>query len=137
MKIFFALVTIVALATFMTAPVQANEFYQKMNCLQTGGHWANGYCEKRKSRSSSVKASKQLKGDSEYYYNKSHAIDLAETEIMNKASEYCGTSYKSELSWHDYRTNCKQKNGESRCKQYATVTCLSKSCGSRFCGTGR
>ena len=61
----------------------------------------------------------------------------SETEIMNKAAEYCSSSYKSEISWSDHLTNCRHKSGEYRCKMYATVNCLSESCGSRFCGTYR
>ena len=139
MKQVIALVTFLALGIFLVTPVQAYKSTdkKKMECLQHGHHWADGYCEKRESGSSSTKASKELKGDSEYYYNESHSTDLAQTEIMNKASKYCGSSYKAELSWHDYKTDCKQRSGEYRCKQYATVACLSESCGSRFCGTKR
>jgi len=91
-----------------------------------------------KKENETVKSSKQLTGDSDsYFYNKKHAIDLAQTEIMNQASKYCSTSYKVKLSWHDNKADCKKLNKQFRCTYHATVSCLSESCGSSFCGTGR
>lgn len=109
----------------------------KMECLSRGGHYSNGYC-KEKNSSSNTPSSKQMKGDSEeYYYNKDHAIDLAQTEIMNKASEYCSSGYKSRIDWHDRNTTCTERNEQYRCQVYATTTCLSEPCGQRFCGSKR
>jgi len=134
---FFTLFTFIPVGTFTVSSAEAYN-HQKMKCLSKGNHWKNGVCYKRKRKSSNTPASKQINGSSdEYFYKRSTAIDLAQTEIMNKTSEYCGTSYKSRITWHDRNTSCKKRNSQYKCKVYATVKCLSESCGKRFCGTRR
>lgn len=106
------------------------------NSTETGG--TDTSKSKKKKEAEAVKSPKQLKGDSDsYFYNKSHAIDLAQTEIMNKASKYCGNGYRSKLTWHNNLAQCKKLNEQFRCNYQAKVTCLSEDCSTRFCGTGR
>ena len=127
----------IPLESFMISSAHASD-YKKMNCLYKGHHWSKGVCYKRKKKSSSAPSSKQIKGDSdEYYYKRSSAMDRAQTEIMNRTAEYCGSSSKSRITWHDRDTTCKKRNSQYRCKVYATANCLSESCGKRFCGTKR
>jgi len=129
--------------TFLVSSAEAYgngvEWKKKMDCLSKGHHWKNGYCYKRKKKtSSSAASSKQIMGNSdEYFYSKRSAIDIAQTEVMNKTSKHCGSSYKSRIDWHDRQTTCRKLNSQYKCKVYATANCLSESCGKSFCGTRR
>ena len=77
-------------------------------------------------------------GDSEeYYYSKKSSMDIAQTHLQNNTAEFCGSSLKSKLTWHDGSTTCEVKNEQFRCKVYAAATCFDKSCDTFFCGTKR
>ncbi|WP_156035081.1 hypothetical protein [Microbulbifer sp. HZ11] len=77
-----------------------------------------------------------LSGSSSSYYQRSVAIDLAETNLRNQAAEFCGSSYKAEIRWSP-DAECKRSAvAESfLCTRDALVNCYENRCEQEFCGT--
>lgn len=75
-------------------------------------------------------------GTSEQYYTYEIALDLAHVNLENQASEFCGSSMKTEIRWGE--PVCKESVSEKenyKCVVDAKVNCYEKFCETRFCGT--
>lgn len=78
----------------------------------------------------------QFTGQSEQYYKYETALELAQLNLENQASEFCGTSMKTEIRWGE--PVCKESSSEKehyRCSIDGKVNCYENFCDTRFCGT--
>jgi len=77
-----------------------------------------------------------FKGQSEQFFRYDLAVDLAQVNLENQASEFCGSSMKTEIRWGD--PVCKESTSEKdnyKCFIEAKVNCYENFCETRFCGT--
>jgi len=77
-----------------------------------------------------------FKGQSEQFFRYDLALDLAQVNLENQASEFCGSSMKTEIRWGD--PVCKESTSEKdnyKCFIEAKVNCYENFCETRFCGT--
>ncbi|WP_199930435.1 hypothetical protein [Sedimenticola thiotaurini] len=77
-------------------------------------------------------------GKSGQYYNYEMALELAQTNLENQASKFCGSSMKTEIQWARQPV-CKESASEKeqyKCSIDAKVNCYENFCDKQFCGTG-
>jgi hypothetical protein len=76
-------------------------------------------------------------GASQAYHRRELAEDLARTNLMNQASQFCGSGLKTEILWSD-QAYCKpsaSEQGNFKCSIDALVNCYDDFCEEEFCGT--
>lgn len=76
-------------------------------------------------------------GTTDTFFSYEHAVDLAKTSLRNQASEFCGSSMRTEIRWAQQPV-CKESAStqrEYKCSIDAHVNCYENLCREEFCGT--
>ncbi len=77
----------------------------------------------------------EMYGSTEVYHPYDTAVDLAKTNLRNKAAKFCTSSYKADITWGE--TNCKKSEHADtyQCTVGGLINCWEQRCDSEFCGT--
>jgi hypothetical protein len=77
----------------------------------------------------------EMYGTTEVYHPYDTAVDLAKTNLRNKAAKFCNSSYKADITWGE--TNCKKSEHADtyQCSVGGLINCWEQRCDSEFCGT--
>ncbi|WP_339842603.1 hypothetical protein [uncultured Halopseudomonas sp.] len=78
-------------------------------------------------------------GTSGQFFNRELAVDLAQTHLMNQASEFCGGGLKTEIRWaaQSYCKPSASEEGNFKCTIDGMVNCYENFCDEPYCGTER
>jgi hypothetical protein len=77
----------------------------------------------------------EMYGNTEVYHPYDTAVDLAKTNLRNKAAKFCSSSYKADITWGE--TNCKKSEQVDtyQCTVGGLINCWEQACETEFCGT--
>lgn len=118
-----------------TGEVQAESYTPNMTTTEPQSDNKDSQAEEKPNQMVGSGRDYEMYGSTEVYHPYDTAVDLAKTNLRNKAAKFCNSSYKADITWGE--TNCKKSEQADtyQCSVGGLINCWEQRCDSEFCGT--